>query len=260
MTTHTDASSALSSIPSLERQAAHVLVVDDDRRLRALLEKYLTSEGFLVDVAKDAAAATELLKYLIYDAMVLDVMMPGQTGLELSQQLRESHPHLPVLLLTALGESEDRIKGLKTGAADYLPKPFEPEELVLRLNNIMARGAGGGSVGRGGHGGQRGQGAQIQFGRYVFDLNRQELFDGEAMIKLSTTEAKLLSALGAARGDVVTRQKLKDICDLKDSNDRTVDVQMTRLRKKIEDDPGFPKYLKTIRGEGYMLQVDTFKA
>lgn len=223
---------------------AHILVVDDDRRLRELLRKYLTDQGFRVTVAADAADARNKLASLAFDLIVLDIMMPGESGLDLTESLRRTDDGVPILLLTAMGEPEDRIAGLERGADDYLPKPFEPRELVLRIRTILRRVPQEAPAAR-----------EVRFGPLAFDLERQILRrDGEE-VRLTPAEAALLSLLARNAGVAVSREELSRHSD-EAGNSRTVDVQMTRLRRKIEADPRFPRYLQTVRGRGYLLRLD----
>lgn len=221
----------------------HVLVVDDDRRIRDLLSRYLGEHGFIVLNAGDAAEAKVLLESFTVDVMVVDVMMPGQTGLEFTQEYRAAH-NTPILLLTALGETEDRIEGLEAGADDYLAKPFEPRELVLRLNAILKRTAKAVNAAR-----------PFKIGQWIFDPVEESLSNGCDVVKLTTTEALLVKALGANGGEVLSREELAERCAL-DAGERTIDVQVTRLRRKIEEDTKNPRYLQTVRGKGYMLRVE----
>jgi two-component system phosphate regulon response regulator OmpR len=221
----------------------HILVVDDDKRLRELLRKYLAEQGFRVTVAADAGDARRRLDGLAFDLLVLDIMMPGESGLELTRALREKNP-VPILLLTAMGEAEDRIAGLETGADDYLPKPFEPRELVLRIRTILRRAAAEPRAAR----------RELRFGGFSFDLERRFLRRGGRDIRLTAGEAALLAALAGSPGRALSRDELGQSDPAGGS--RMVDVQMTRLRRKIEADPRFPRYLQTVRGRGYMLQVD----
>lgn len=243
-----------------EHDLPHVLVVDDDDRLRDLLRQYLSDNGFRVSVAEDAAAARARLKSMAFDAMVLDVMMPGETGLELAADLKRLYPEpLPILMLTAMGEADDRVAGLESGADDYLTKPFEPRELLLRLNNIRHR-APAASPGRAGDAAR----AQIALGTMRWDAGRAELLDGEgAPVKLTSLEAALLGALAERPGAVLSRDDLVALTGTGTSGvagssgeGRAVDVQVTRLRRKIELDPKFPRYLQTVRGRGYVLKPD----
>ncbi len=221
--------------------APHILVVDDDTRLRELLRKYLVENGFLVTTAHDAAAARANLAGLDFDLLVLDVMMPGEDGLELTRAIRRDS-RVPILLLTAMGEAEDRINGFERGADDYLVKPFEPRELVLRIQTILRRT-------------ETTMPAEVRFGGHRFDVPRKQLLYGDRPIHLTTNEASLLRSLARNAGVTMSRDAL--IRDSRiDGNARTVDVQVTRLRRKIEPDPRAPRYLRTVRGEGYVLVPD----
>lgn len=223
---------------------SHILMVDDDKRIRSLVSRYLHEHDFIVLSAQDAAEAVEMMALFDFDALVVDVMMPGQTGFEFTKGLRASGSAVPVLLLTALGEVEDRIEGLECGADDYLPKPFEPKELVLRLSAILRRTKKNMS-----------QGISYLIGAWVFDPAHDELASDGAHIKLTTVEGNLLRALAESSGEVVSRDDLAKRCGL-DAGERTIDVQVTRLRKKIEENTKMPRYLQTIRGKGYMLRAD----
>jgi two-component system phosphate regulon response regulator OmpR len=215
----------------------HLLVVDDDRRLRELLRRYLADSGFRVTGAADAVEARAQLASFAFDLVVLDVMMPGENGLDLTRSLRQqATPHIPVLLLTAMAEPEDRVNGLEHGADDYLVKPFEPRELVLRTSAAPAP-------------------RDIRFGDFRFDLARSELFRGDDIVHLTTAEVGLLSALAQAAGEPVSREELSQSAGFS-GNIRNVDVQMTRLRRKIESDPRYPRYLQTVRGTGYVLKPE----
>ncbi len=222
----------------------HILVVDDDERLRKLLDRYLSDKGFEVTVAEDAAQALEQMQILVFDALILDVMMPGMKGTDLSEALKSKNPNLPILLLTAMSEPDDRISGLQTGADDYLTKPFEPEELILRLKNIIGRKQPA-----------KHHASTINFGPNRFDLNRQTLTQNDKAVQLSTAEARLLKTLAEKNSEPISRQDLQDMCEIS-GNLRTVDVQITRLRKKIETDAKHPRYLQTVRGKGYVLYLD----
>jgi two-component system phosphate regulon response regulator OmpR len=221
----------------------HLLVVDDDERLRELLRRYLSDNGFRVTVAADAKEARANLASFAFDLAVLDVMMPGENGLDLTRSLR-AKSQVPVLLLTAMAEPEDRINGLAQGADDYLAKPFEPRELVLRIRNILQRRPAADPAG-----------SEIRFGGFRFDLNRSELFRGGEMVHLTTAEAGLLANLAQRVGQPVSREELSQSAQFS-GNVRNVDVQMTRLRRKIERDPRYPRYLHTVRGTGYALRLD----
>ncbi|HEV3176995.1 MAG TPA: response regulator transcription factor [Stellaceae bacterium] len=224
-------------------EAPHLLVVDDDERLRGLLRRYLADNGFRITLAADAAEARLKLKSLEYDLAIVDVMMPGENGFELTASLKAER-RVPVLLLTAMAEAENRIHGLEQGADDYLVKPFEPRELVLRIRNILARAAVDGAAA-----------GEARFGGFRFNLKRAELWRGEEPVHLTAAEAALLAALAGRSGTPVSRERLAEEAQFS-GNVRTVDVQMTRLRRKIERDPKFPRYLQTVRGIGYVLKPD----
>jgi two-component system phosphate regulon response regulator OmpR len=222
----------------------HVLVVDDDTRLRGLLNTFLSKSGFRVTTASNAAEARQRLSALDFDLIVLDVMMPGESGLEFAGELRRSDD-VPILMLTAMGEPKDRIAGLEQGVDDYLGKPFDPRELLLRIQNILRR--------------NRPQAAasseaprQVSFGPFQFDVEVGELAQDGKRVALTETETALLRALAARLGEAVSREAL---CRIVGSavNERAIDVQVTRLRRKIEPDPSFPRYLRTVRGQGYRL-------
>jgi two-component system phosphate regulon response regulator OmpR len=225
----------------------HLLVVDDDARLRDLLRRYLADNGFRVTAAADAAEARANLASFAFDLIVLDVMMPGESGLDLTRSLRAGgRPRLPILLLTAMAEPEERVSGLEQGADDYLAKPFEPRELVLRIRNILERrGPAADGAGMG----------EVRFGAFRFDPARGELFRGGDLVHLTAAEAGLLASLAAHPGEPVSREELSQSAPFS-GNIRNVDVQMTRLRRKIEPDPRFPRYLQTVRGTGYALKAD----
>jgi len=228
-------------------EGGHVLVVDDDRRLRDLLAKYLTEHGYLVVTAADAAEARRHLAVLAFDALVLDVMMPGEDGIALTRSLRGESIPLPILLLTARGEVDDRIRGLEAGADDYLSKPFEPRELLLRLASILRRAPrdpGGDAVP-----------ASLRLGAFTWDVARAELRRGDQPVHLTQAERDLLAVLAETPGQGVSRDELA-VRTGSSGNPRAVDVQVTRLRKKIEDDPRLPRYLQTVRGTGYLLRPD----
>jgi two-component system phosphate regulon response regulator OmpR len=223
----------------------HLLVVDDDLRLRELLRRYLSDSGFRVTGAADAAEARAQLASFAFDLVVLDVMMPGESGIELTRALRQrAAPRVPVLLLTAMGEPEDRVNGLEQGADDYLAKPFEPRELVLRIRNILQRRPEPDAIA-----------GEVRFGAFRFDLARAELFRGGDMVHLTTAETGLLSSLAQQAGQPVSREELSQSAAFS-GNIRNVDVQMTRLRRKVEQDPRYPRYLQTVRGTGYVLKPE----
>lgn len=229
--------------------APHILVVDDDQRIRELLQKYLQKQGFLVSAARDAAHARRLLAGLEFDLVVLDVMMPGENGLDLTRWIR-SQNETPVLLLTAMGETDHRITGLEAGADDYLSKPFEPKELLLRLHAILRRSP---TVPQAAF-----TPKQLSLGALTYDTERAELWQGDGLIRLTGTEAQLMRIFAARMGETVSRTELVDALGGAQgkSQERAIDVQITRLRRKIESDAKAPRYLQTIRGVGYMLMAD----
>jgi two-component system phosphate regulon response regulator OmpR len=225
----------------------HILVVDDDDRIRALVSRFLTAEGFVVATASDAAHARAMLSRLEFDAAVVDVMMPGEDGLSLTNAMRIEH-EIPILLLTALGETESRIAGLEAGADDYLPKPFEPRELVLRLQAILRRRP------------VQPQTIQsISVGRWIYDPGANIIKSDSDEIALTGVEANLLRALASRAGQAVSREELAKLCELNNEGERTIDVQVTRLRRKLEDDPKLPRILQTVRGKGYLLRAEKVK-
>lgn len=221
----------------------HVLVVDDDDRLRNLLVKYLSENGFLVVAAKDAMDARKKLKGLQFDIIILDLMMPGETGLDFAADYRRTST-VPILMLTAMGETDDRIAGLERGADDYLVKPFEPRELLLRLHNILKRLPKVAT-----------ENVEISMGDAMFYVGRGELLVRGKMARLTDIEIGLLRALSSRPGDILSREELIELTGTAGGG-RAVDVQVTRLRRKIERDPKLPRYLQTVRGRGYMLQPD----
>jgi two-component system phosphate regulon response regulator OmpR len=226
----------------METEQPHVLVVDDDRRLRDLLRRFLADNGFRVTVAGDAREARGTVGSFAFDAIVLDVMMPGESGLHLASDLRQKY-ETPILLLTAMGEAEDRVAGFEHGADDYLVKPFEPRELVLRLKALLRRAARPAAA------------DEIKMGAFRFRLDRNELFRGEDRVKLTETEARLLGALAKKAGAPLSREELAAETGA-EGGERAIDVQVTRLRRKLEDDPRGPRYLQTARGKGYLLLPD----
>ncbi len=221
----------------------HLLVVDDDARLRDLLKRYLVDQGFRVTTAGDAAEARAKIKNLDFDLLILDVMMPGEDGFSLTRSLRETS-RIPILLLTARAESADRINGLERGADDYLVKPFEPRELVLRVRNVLTRAAA-----------MPEKTGELRLGPCRLDLKRGELSRGGDPVKLTSAEQALLMTLAVRPNQAVSREELAKSAQFS-GNLRNVDVQMTRLRRKIERDPKFPRYLQTVRGTGYVLKPD----
>jgi two-component system, OmpR family, phosphate regulon response regulator OmpR len=224
-------------------QLAHVLVVDDDRRIRELLKAFLSKNGFRVTLAGDARAAREQMRGLSFDLLILDVMMPGENGLDLARSLRQSNGSVPILMLSALADASDRIEGLMSGSDDYLPKPFEPQELLLRVRNVLRRT----SI-------PPFRQEEARFGSCVFNTKRGELRRGGELIKLTTRERELLRLLVQHTGLPVSREMM--LSPGSEENARTVDVQINRLRQKIEDNPSNPIYLQTVRGTGYTLYID----
>jgi two-component system phosphate regulon response regulator OmpR len=228
---------------------AHLLVVDDDERIRDLLKKFLQRNGFLVTSARDAAHARRVLSGLDFDLIVMDVMMPGEDGVSLTRALRERQS-TPILLLTAKGETEHRIAGLEAGADDYLSKPFEPKELLLRINAILRRMPESPA---------ETQAPKIlHLGPIRYDMERGELWHGNDIVRLTATESQLMRIFSATPGEAVSRSKLVEDLgrDRGQAQERAVDVQITRLRRKLEADPKQPRYLQTVRGAGYMLAPD----
>jgi two-component system phosphate regulon response regulator OmpR len=232
---------------------AHLLVVDDDERIRGLLQKFLMRNGFMTTAARDAAHARRLLAGLDFDLIVLDVMMPGEDGLSLTRDLRQTLS-TPILLLTAKGEADDRITGLEAGADDYLPKPFEPKELLLRVNAILRRAP------------KQPEEQQIvqvlHLGPIRYDIERGELWRGSETVRLTATEAALMRIFSGQPNQPFSRSELVGLLNRdkgvtgEQVQERAVDVQITRLRKKIELNPKQPRYLQTVRGAGYMLAPD----
>ena len=223
----------------------HVLVVDDDARLRGLLSRYLAEQGFRVSIAAAAAEARAVLRSVAFDAIVLDVMMPGETGLELLTALRAERDFTaPVLLLTARGAPEDRIAGFEAGADDYLPKPFEPRELVLRIRALLRRRAGTPETAA----------APVRLGALLLDPARGELRGPDGPVRLTGGEAALLAALARQPHEVLSREAIAAALEMDEAGERAIDVQVTRLRRKIEPDPREPRFLHTVRGRGYVLK------
>jgi len=223
--------------------APHLLVVDDDTRIRNLLKQYLTENGFRVTVAGTAAEARRRLEGLDFDLLVIDVMMPGENGVDLTKSLR-ANKKVPILMLTALSEVESRISGLEAGADDYMPKPFDPRELILRINSILRRG-GPQSIPKV---------EQIVFGPYTFQIARRELKKGGEPLKLTDREQEILAIFAERAGETIPRHELVGASS--EVGERTIDVQINRLRRKIERDPANPIWLQTVRGIGYRLSVE----
>ncbi|OKH88012.1 response regulator [Thalassospira sp. TSL5-1] len=234
----------------------HILVVDDDDRLRDLLKRYLGENGFMVTVARDATEARARLEAFTFDLLVIDVLMPGEKGVDLARSLRDRGMTVPIMMLTALTETDDRIAGLEAGADDYLAKPFEPRELVLRIEAILRRYGTRpendvpGKV----------ETTEVMFGNFCFDMERMVLQRGDEHVYLTTAEQDLLAALARRTGQTTSREQLFELTGGTGSADpaasRSIDVQVTRLRRKLEDDPKQPRYLQTVRGRGYVLYTD----
>lgn len=227
----------------LSDEAPHLLVVDDDNRIRSLLQRYLADQGLRVTTAENAAVARRFLKTLAFDLLIVDIMMPGENGISLTQSIRETSD-IPILMLTAKSDIADRISGLETGADDYLAKPFEPRELLLRINNILRRsGPPAGAVIE-----------LVRFGPFTFNMEKGELKRADIAIKLTEREKEMMRIFCEAAGECVPRHEL--LADSTGAGERAVDVQINRLRRKIEIDATNPGYLHTVRGIGYRLVTD----
>ncbi|MEP3846815.1 MAG: response regulator [Paracoccaceae bacterium] len=227
----------------------HLLIVDDDERIRTLLQKFLMRNGFLVSAARDAAHARRILLGLDFDLIVLDVMMPGEDGLSLCRSIRETH-QTPIMLLTAKGDTDNRIEGLEAGADDYLSKPFEPKELLLRINAILRRTPKLDS--------EEVTPKVLNLGSIRYEMDRGELWQGDDLVRLTATEIQLMKIFSAKPGEAISRAQLVEDLgrDRGQAQERAVDVQITRLRRKLEENPKQPRYLQTVRGAGYMLAPD----
>ncbi len=217
-----------------------ILVIDDDTRLRNLLGRFLEENGFKVELAKDTSEAKYIMEKTSFDLLIVDVMLPNETGVEFTTNLRQSSK-LPVIMLTARAEFDDRIKGLEAGADDYLPKPFEPKELLLRINNILKRVAPEMPLAH----------TICSFGKFTFNLQDYRLKKDEEFVHITDSEAKILSILCKEKGTIISREKLASLCGGID--ERSIDVQITRLRRKIEINPKQPHYLQTVRNRGYVI-------
>jgi len=220
----------------------HILVIDDDDKIRDLIKQYLKKNNFLVSTSHDAADAEEKISLIKFDLAIVDIMMPGKDGLQLTKEIREKID-LPIILLTAKGETEDRIKGLEYGAEDYLPKPFEPKELLLRIQNVLKR------VKK-----EKNFKDAIKIGKTLIHLKKMEIQSDRKAYKMSMTERSLLENLISSAGRIFTRDEISKITGL--TKERSIDVLITRLRQKIEPDTKNPKYLQTVRGAGYVLWID----
>ena len=225
----------------MKKFKAHILIVDDDDRIRDLVKEYLNQNNYLVSTAKDSNDAIEKTKIIKFDLIVLDIMMPGKTGLEFTHE-HKNKISTPILLLTAKGEPSERIEGLELGADDYLTKPFEPKELILRINNILTKTKSL-EIKR-----------IIEFGNIKIDLKKQLIYKNDQSLKINNTEKMILEKMINSPGKIFKREEIANLIDL--SKERSIDVIVTRLRKKIEENPKNPKYLQTIRGEGYVLWIE----
>jgi two-component system, OmpR family, phosphate regulon response regulator OmpR len=235
--------SASSRIEPLPDNAPHILVVDDDQKIRGLLGRFLVSNGFRVTEASDAASARSYMRGLAFDLVLLDVMMPGESGLSLARDLKATRP-IPICMLTALADPEDRISGLECGVDDYVSKPFEPRELLLRIKSILRRGQAPSQSSR----------DEVRMGPCTFSLTRGELKREDEAVKLTERERDLMRLFAQRIGVPVPRHELSS--DDSTGSERAIDVQINRLRRKIEADPSNPVYLQTVRGKGYILYTD----
>jgi two-component system phosphate regulon response regulator OmpR len=226
--------------------ASHLLIVDDDKRIRSLLSQFLKTNGYRVTTAESAADARRNMEGLAFDLVVLDVMMPGENGFQFAQKLREASA-VPILMLTALADVNDRIRGLELGVDDYLAKPFDPRELLLRIGSILKRVAAPPPK-------DAAAPESVSFGRFRFHLGKGELTQDNEPVRITDREREMMRLLAEARGAPVSREALAGPDS--DANERTVDVQINRLRRKLEKDPANPAYLQTVRGSGYRLVVD----
>lgn len=230
-------------------QKPHLLVVDDDDRIRDLLSRYLTGAGYVVATSRAAEEALDLLDVLKFDLLVLDIMLPGMSGVDLTRALRArvDGDDVPILLLTAMDETEDRIKGLESGADDYMPKPFEPRELLLRIQAILRRRPS-----------EQTPQSQFRLGDWAIDLMREELCGADGVSqKLTPVELKLIRALTQKPGEIMGREELARLCGVS-PDERTIDVQITRLRRKLGDDSRDPKCIETVRGQGYRIVIESY--
>ena len=225
----------------MENYKAHILVVDDDDGIRDLVKQYLNQNNYLVNTAKNADDALSKIKIIKFDLIVLDIMMPGTSGLEFTK-VNKNKIETPIILLTAKGEAADRVEGLEVGADDYLPKPFEPKELILRIKNILNKTS------------KKSLRSIIEFDTVKIDLKKQFIYRANESLKINTTEKIILSKMINSPGKIFKREEIGRLINL--DKERSIDVIITRLRKKIEEDPKSPKYLQTIRGEGYVLWIE----
>jgi two-component system phosphate regulon response regulator OmpR len=226
----------------MDNSKIHILIVDDDDKIRDLLKQYLKNNNFFVSTAINASDAEEKLKIVKFDLAIIDIMMPGKDGLQLTKEIREKID-LPIILLTAKGEAEDRVRGLELGAEDYLPKPFEPKELLLRIKNVIKR------IKKDKH-----IITAIKIGNANINIKKMEIQKDKKIIKINASEKILLENMISSAGKIFSREEISKITNL--TQERSIDVLVTRLRQKIEPDPKNPKYLQTVRGTGYVLWLD----
>jgi two-component system phosphate regulon response regulator OmpR len=226
----------------MDNSKIHILIIDDDEKIRDLLKQYLKNNNFFVSTAINASDAEEKLKIIKFDLAIIDIMMPGKDGLQLTKEIREKID-LPIILLTAKGEPEDRVRGLELGAEDYLPKPFEPKELLLRIKNVIKRI-------------RKNKYAitSIKIGKANINIKKMEIQKDKKVIKINASEKTLLENMIGSAGKIFSREEISKITNL--TQERSIDVLVTRLRQKIEPDPKNPKYLQTVRGTGYVLWLD----
>lgn len=230
--------------PPIADEARHILVVDDDTRIRELLTEYLSRNGYRVTAAESASDARHKMRGLEFDLLILDVMMPKEDGVTFAKAMRQEMRDVPILMLTALSELEQRIEGLEAGADDYLSKPFDPRELLLRVSNIVKRSSTP----------DPNVVEQVVFGAYTFVLAKRELKMNGKIVKLTDRERDILVRFTTVPGETIPRHEL--VADSTDVGERTIDVQINRLRRKIETDPANPRYLQTVRGIGYRLSIE----
>jgi two-component system phosphate regulon response regulator OmpR len=226
----------------MDNSKIHILIVDDDDKIRDLLKQYLKNNNFFVSTAINASDAEEKLKIVKFDLAIIDIMMPGKDGLQLTKEIREKID-LPIILLTAKGEAEDRVRGLELGAEDYLPKPFEPKELLLRIKNVIKRIKKNKNII-----------TTVKIGKANINIKKMEIHKDKKILKINASEKVLLENMINSAGKIFSRQEISKITNL--VLERSIDVLVTRLRKKIEPDPKNPKYLQTVRGNGYVLWLD----
>lgn len=226
----------------MDNSKIHILIIDDDEKIRDLLKQYLKNNNFFVSTAINASDAEEKLKIIKFDLAIIDIMMPGKDGLQLTKEIREKID-LPIILLTAKGEPEDRVRGLELGAEDYLPKPFEPKELLLRIKNVIKRIRKNKYVI-----------TSIKIGKASINMKKMEIQKEKKVIKINASEKTLLENMIGSAGKIFSREEISKITNL--TQERSIDVLVTRLRQKIEPDPKNPKYLQTVRGTGYVLWLD----